>query len=218
WTLERFGHQRVVITTSFGMEGCALVDLYAARSDRLTVVYADTGFFFPETYALRDRLVERYPHVEFVNRGTSLTPEEQALRYGPDLWRGDPDRCCQLRRVEPLRRVLANADVWITGITRSQGKARSDAQLIGWDWTFGVLKINPLVSWDRTQVWDHIQRYDVPSNPLHERGYPTIGCTHCTVPVAGLRIGEYSRSGRWAGTEKTECGLHQAPADPSARS
>lgn len=217
WTVERFGHQRVILTTSFGMEGCALVDLYAARSPALTVVYADTGFFFPETYALRDRMVARYPDVRFLNRGTAVTPDEQTALHGPELWRRAPDQCCQIRRVEPLRRALEDADVWITGITRAQGAARSEAQLISWDWHFGVLKINPLVSWDRGQVWEYVQQHDVPYNPLHTRGYPTLGCTHCTVPVAGLGIGAYSRDGRWAGTGKTECGLHQAPADSQER-
>ena len=208
WTVERFRNRRVVITTSFGMEGCALIDMYAKQGSAPTVVYLDTGFFFPQTYALRDRMVRRYPLMTFVNRGTSLTPQAQAVRYGPELWRRDPDRCCRLRRVEPLRQALTGADVWITAITRSQGSTRSGIPLVSWDWQYQVLKICPLATWDRGRVWEYVQRNNVPYNELHEQGYPTIGCTHCTVPVPGSAPGEYSRAGRWAGTDKTECGLH----------
>ncbi|HEX5962578.1 MAG TPA: phosphoadenosine phosphosulfate reductase family protein, partial [Gemmatimonadales bacterium] len=121
WMIERFRNRRVVITTSFGMEGCALIDMFAAQGAAPTVVYLDTMFFFPETYALRDRMVRRYPLITFVNRGTSLTPEAQEVRYGPQLWRKDPDLCCSLRKVEPMHQALSGADVWVTAITRSQG-------------------------------------------------------------------------------------------------
>jgi phosphoadenosine phosphosulfate reductase len=208
WTLERFRSRRMVITTSFGMEGCALIDMYARLGAAVTVVYIDTGFFFSETYALRDRMVSRYPMLTFVNRGTSLSPAAQEARYGAELWRRDPDRCCELRRVEPFRQALVGTDVWITAITRSQGSTRSNTPLVSWDWNYEVLKVCPLANWDRQRVWDYVQRHDVPFNELHERGYPSIGCTHCTSAVPGSSPGEYSREGRWAGREKTECGLH----------
>jgi phosphoadenosine phosphosulfate reductase len=209
WTLERFRHRRMVLTTSFGMEGCALVDMYARAGGAPTVVYLDTKFFYAETYALRDRMVERYPLLTFVNRGTSLTPEAQERQYGLELWRRDPDLCCNLRKVEPLRRALRGADVWITAITRSQGGARRATELIGWDSQYELIKICPLVNWDRAEIWDYVRRYNVPYNELHERGYPSIGCTHCTRPVPGSRPDQYSRAGRWAGLEKSECGLHR---------
>jgi phosphoadenosine phosphosulfate reductase len=208
WTVERFRHRSVVITTSFGMEGCALIDMFATQGAAPTVVYLDTGFFFPETYALRDRMVRRYPLITFVNRGTSLTPEAQEARHGAELWRRDPDLCCWLRKVEPMRQALAGADVWVTAITRSQTASRGDTPLVAWDWQYQVLKVCPLAGWDRARVWDYVRRHNVPYNELHEQGYPTIGCTHCTAPVQGLRPGEYSRAGRWTVTEKTECGLH----------
>jgi phosphoadenosine phosphosulfate reductase len=209
WTLERFRSRGVVLTTSFGMEGCALIDMYARQGGTPTVVYLDTGFFFAETYALRDRMVRRYPLLTFVNRGTSLTPEEQAAKHGPELWRRDPDLCCSLRKVQPLRRALGGADVWIAAITRSQGGARRDTQLVSWDWQFQVLKVCPLINWDRQQIWEYVRRHDVPYNELHERGYPSIGCTHCTAPVKETRPDEYSREGRWVGRHKTECGMHE---------
>jgi phosphoadenosine phosphosulfate reductase len=208
WAVERFRYRRVVITTSFGMEGCALIDMFAAQGAAPTVVYLDTMFLFPETYALRDRMVRRYPLITFVNRGTSLTPQQQETRHGPQLWRRDPDLCCWIRKVEPMRQALAGADVWITAITRSQGASREGTPLVAWDWQYQVLKICPLVGWDRARVWDYVRRHNVPYNELHERGYPTIGCTHCTAPVDGSPAAEYSRAGRWRETDKTECGLH----------
>ncbi|RME36460.1 MAG: phosphoadenylyl-sulfate reductase [Planctomycetota bacterium] len=208
WTLERFAHQRLVITTSFGMEGCALIDMYARHGVPLTVVYLDTMFFFEETYRLRDRMVERYPHIRFVNRGTSLTPEEQEKRYGPKLWETDPDLCCKLRKVDPMAEVMAEVDVWVTGLRRSQSRTRANLQLIEWDWRYQVLKVSPLYKWERPQIWAYVRKHDVPYNELHEKGYPTIGCTHCTQPVPGSRPDEYTRDGRWAEHEKTECGLH----------
>lgn len=208
WTLGRFAHQNMVMTTSFGMEGCALIDMYAAHGKPVTVIYLDTMFFFEETYDVRDRLVERYPHLKFVNRGTTLTPEEQAAKFGQEMWKSNPNLCCKLRKVEPMAEALAGVDVWITALRRSQSAERATLRVIEWDWKFQVLKINPLAKWQRPQIWEYIQSHHVPYNPLHERGYPTIGCTHCTSPVPGASVTDYTRVGRWNGRTKTECGLH----------
>lgn len=208
WSLERFGAQRIVITTSFGMEGCALIDMCAKPGRPLNVVYLDTMFFFPETLKVRDRLIERYPHLTFTNRGTTLTPEVQAAKYGPELWKRDPDLCCKLRKVEPMYDVMAEVDVWITGLRRSQSATRANLRAIEWDWRYQVLKISPLVKWERRHIWDYVKNNDVPYNELHEQGYPTVGCTHCTQPVPGSTPADYTRTGRWSGIDKTECGLH----------
>lgn len=208
WSLERFADQRLLMTTSFGMEGCALIDMYAAAGKPMTVVYLDTMFFFPETYALRDRMIERYPHLNFVNRGTTMTPEQQAVQHGDELWKRDPDLCCKIRKVDPMFDAMADADVWVTGLMRAQSKTRANIGLIEWDWKYQVLKLNPLFKWDRQRVWEYVKTHDVPYNALHEQGYPTVGCTHCTKPVPGSRAGEYSRDGRWSEFTKTECGLH----------
>jgi phosphoadenosine phosphosulfate reductase len=208
WSLDRFAHFRRVMTTSFGMEGCALIDMYAKRAVPLTVVYLDTMFFFPETYELRHQMVERYPHVTFINRGTTMTPEQQEATHGPELWKTNPDLCCKIRKVDPMYEVMADYDVWITALRRSQSSTRANLRLVEWDWKYQVLKVNPLIKWDREQIWEYIRQNDVPYNKLHESGFPTVGCTHCTRPVEGSRAGEYSRDGRWAGTQKTECGLH----------
>jgi phosphoadenosine phosphosulfate reductase len=209
WMLERFAGREMVLTTSFGMEGCALIDMVAAHGRPVRVVYLDTMFLFPETYRLRDRMAERYRHLRFENRGTSLTPEEQERLFGPELWRRDPDACCGLRKVEPMGAALAGVDVWVTGLTRSQSATRSTLQVVAWDWQYQLVKVNPLATWTRAQVYDYVRRREVPYNELHERGYPSIGCTHCTRAVPGSEVGEYSREGRWTGEHKTECGLHR---------
>lgn len=208
WGMEHFSDRRLVITTSFGMEGCALIDLCAKSGRPLTVVYLDTMFFFPETYELRDIMIERYPHLQFVNRGTTLTPEQQEAIYGPELWKRNPDQCCKIRKVDPMIDVMKDVDVWITGLRRDQSKTRANIRVVEWDWKYKVLKFNPMVGWTRQDIWAYIQANDVPYNKLHEQGYPSVGCTHCTTPVPGSSIGQYSRAGRWAGTQKTECGLH----------
>lgn len=212
WMLRRFAGRRLVMTTSFGMEGCALVDMVARHGQPVTVIYLDTMFLFPETYALRDRMIERYPHLEFVNRGTTLTPQEQADRHGPELWRSNPDACCRIRKVEPMRQALEGVDVWVTALTRSQSAERAALRVAEWDWQYQLLRVSPLAGWDRPRVWDYVRQHDVPYNELHERGYPTIGCTHCTIAVIGATVGEYTRAGRWSGTPKSECGLHQLSA------
>jgi phosphoadenosine phosphosulfate reductase len=208
WALERFAGRELVVTTSFGMEGCALIDMVAAHRRPVRVVYLDTMFLFPETYALRDRMVARYPHLTFENRGTALAPAEQERLFGPELWRRDPDACCRLRKVEPMRAALAGVDVWVTGLTRSQSASRAALEVVAWDWQYQLVKVNPLAGWSRAQVWEYVRTRGVPYNELHERGYPSVGCTHCTVAVPGSALGEYSREGRWTGEHKTECGLH----------
>ncbi len=208
WTMERFARQRMIMTTSFGMEGCALIEMYARTGQHLTCVYLDTMFFFPETYKLRDQMMERYPTIRFVNGGTTMTPEDQEKEYGAELWKYNPTQCCKIRKVDPMYPVMAEADVWITGLRRSQSATRANLRVIDWDWRYQVTKISPLANWERTEIWDYIKKNNVPYNELHEQGYPTIGCTHCTSPVAGSKPGEYSRAGRWSSSEKTECGLH----------
>ena len=121
----------------------------------------------------------------------------------------EPDACCRLRKVEPMRAALAGVDVWVTGLTRSQSASRATLEVVAWDWQYQLVKVNPLATWTRAQVYDYVRRREVPYNELHERGYPSIGCTHCTVAVPGNELGEYSREGRWTGEHKTECGLHR---------
>ena len=203
WGLDEF-HPEVAIASSFGAEDVVLIDVAARAQKHFRVFTLDTDFLFDETYALMGQIEQRYG-IEIERCRSALTPEEQARQHGEALWGREPDRCCSLRKVEPLTKKLAGLDAWITGIRRDQAPARANARKLEWDSKFGLVKLNPLADWTSNQVWDYIRAHGVPYNPLHDRNYPSIGCTHCTRPVLP---GEDPRAGRWSGFQKTECGLH----------
>jgi phosphoadenosine phosphosulfate reductase len=203
WTFDTFG-ETVAISSAFGAEGMALIDMASRVRQNFRVFTLDTEFLFPETYNLMDQVEQRYNiRIERVYPLTS--PEEQERVYGPELWQRDPDQCCNLRKVEPLRRKLSELRAWIASIRRDQTADRAGAGKIEWDAKFGLVKINPLADWSSKQVWQYIREHDVPYNVLHERNYPSISCTHCTRAV---QPGEDPRAGRWSGSSKKECGLH----------
>lgn len=195
---------RLTFATGFGVEGCVVVDLIARAGLPVDVFTLDTGLLFPETYALWRRLETRYG---LVIRGVepALTLAEQEATLGAKLWERAPDDCCGVRKVEPLRKTLASFDAWVTAIRRDQTSARAGAMPFEWDSKFGLVKVNPLVRWTSKDVWRHVFTNDVPYNPLHDDGFPSIGCAPCTSRVGE---GEDARSGRWRGKGKTECGLH----------
>jgi len=200
---ERFA-PRLVMATGFGMEGCVLTDLIGRNKLPVDVFTLDTGLFFEETYTLWKTLERRYDLTIRAVR-PELTVGEQAERFGDALWERDPDRCCEMRKVQPLRAALAGADAWITALRRDQTPDRANASMLEHDQKFGLVKINPLVEWTAQDVRDYVREHDVPFNPLHEQGYPSIGCAPCTSPV---QAGESPRAGRWRGKGKTECGIH----------
>ncbi len=204
---ERFS-PRLTMATGFGPEGALLIDLAARSGLRFDIFTLDTGLFFPETYELWRTLERRYDVVIRAVR-PQLTVDEQAERHGSALWARDPDLCCRLRKVLPLERALEGFDAWITGVRREQTALRSKASSMELDERFGLVKVNPLVEWTGEDVWRYVRDHHVPFNPLHERGYPSIGCFPCTTPV---RPGEDPRGGRWRGREKTECGIHRENA------
>jgi len=200
---ERFA-PRLVMATGFGMEGCVLTDLIGRNKLPVDIFTLDTGLFFEETYTLWKTLERRYDLTIRAVR-PELTVGEQAERFGDALWERDPDRCCEMRKVQPLRAALAGADAWITALRRDQTPDRANASMLEHDQKFGLVKINPLVEWTAQDVRDYVREHDVPFNPLHEQGYPSIGCAPCTSPV---QAGENPRAGRWRGKGKTECGIH----------
>jgi len=202
WASARF--DKLTFATGFGAEGCVMIDLIARAGLPIDLFTLDTGVLFPETYELWRRLEVRYGVTIRAVR-PALTIMAQGLAHGPALWERDPDRCCDLRKVRPLRAELARFDAWITAIRREQTADRATARVVEQDAKFGLVKINPLVAWTRDDVWAHIYAHDVPYNLLHERGYPSIGCEPCTSAVAA---DEDPRAGRWRGADKTECGLH----------
>jgi phosphoadenosine phosphosulfate reductase len=202
WAVDRF-EGRIMLTCSWQMQSSVLIAMLHQIGASIRVVELDTGLLFPETYETRERLVEKYD-LDLERIDPRETVEEQALSEGPELWRRDPDRCCALRKVEPLERALEGMDAWITGIRRAQSVTRRDAKVLELD-PRGVVKVQPLAGWTDEDVKGYLFAHDVPYNPLHDRGFPSIGCTPCT---RAIRPGEDSRAGRWADAEKTECGLH----------
>jgi phosphoadenosine phosphosulfate reductase len=203
WAFDTFG-EGVAISSAFGVEGMALIDMASRVRQNFRLFTLDTEFLFPETYNLMDRVEQKYGIT--IERVLPLnSPEEQERAHGTALWQRDPDLCCNLRKVEPLQRKMGELRAWITSIRRDQTAVRAGAGKIEWDHKFDLVKINPIADWNSKQVWQYIREHDVPYNELHERNYPSIGCTHCTRAV---RPGEDPRAGRWAGLAKKECGLH----------
>lgn len=207
WAFQSFG-DGVEMASGFGVEGMALIDIAVRVNPRLRVFTIDTGFLFPETAQLIER-VERHYGIRVEKVRSRLRPEDQAQIYGPALWNVNPDQCCGLRKVEPLREKLSGLRAWITAIRRDQTAVRASARKVEWDVKFQIVKINPIADWSSDDVWKHVRAHNVPYNTLHDFNYPSIGCTHCTRAV---RPGEDPRAGRWSGFQKTECGLHLADA------
>jgi phosphoadenosine phosphosulfate reductase len=196
---------KMIMACSFGAEDVVLVDMYCRITDRPRIFYLDTDKHFEETNQTRDRLKQKY-NIEFIQLKPALTLEEQAQHYRDNLWSTNPNLCCSIRKVEPLKRILSLNAAWVSGIRREQSITRANAQKVEWDEKFQLVKFNPLVEWNTEQVWQYIKSNGVPYNPLHDQNYPSIGCSVCTSPV---KPGEDPRSGRWAGFNKTECGLHK---------
>jgi phosphoadenosine phosphosulfate reductase len=204
WAYEQFG-RKLCLTCSWQKQSSVLVHMVAELGLDVPVIELDTGLFFEETYKTRERLVERYG-LELI-RPEVISIAEQHKQEGPNLWERNPDRCCHVRKVEPLERVLKDFDAWISGIRREQSLTRKDAQRAEWSDRYEVWKIQPLVDWDAKRVDAYIHVNEIPYNPLHDAGYPSIGCIPCTRPVSR---DQDERAGRWADSDKIECGIHTA--------
>ena len=202
WAIETF-HPRLRFACSFQKTSSVTVDIVSKLVDDPRFFYLDTDVLFEETYTTRDALAARYG-IEF-ERFAGIGLDEQAQLYGDALWARQPDACCGIRKVEPMREALTGIDCWVSGIRREDSSTRAGAAKFGWDKRFGLWKLNPLADWSEADVWDYLNEHEVPYNPLHDAGYPSIGCTHCTRPPGAN--GD-ARSGRWANADKTECGLN----------
>jgi phosphoadenosine phosphosulfate reductase len=203
WAIDSFA-PKLTMATAFGPEGCVILHMLSEIEPKTRVFNLDTGYQFAETLELRERIARRYGiEVEMV-RAEQSVPEYEAGNGGP-IYATDPDRCCRDRKIIPLRRAVEGYDAWISAIRADQSLHRAKADVVGWDAKFGLVKINPLLKWTKRDVWAFVVTNDVPYNPLHDQGYPSIGCWPCTRPVAQ---GADERAGRWAGQAKTECGLH----------
>jgi phosphoadenosine phosphosulfate reductase len=205
---DRFG-SRAAIGTSYQGAGLVIIDHAVRAGLPFPIFTLDTQFLFPETLALKTQL-EEFFEVQIEAVVPELTPDEQATEYGPELWKRSPDLCCTMRKVLPLQKKLEQLSGWITGLRRQQSETRQRTQILEL-YKFDVLrdhyilKVNPLANWTREQVWDYIRTRGIPYNPLHDRGYRSIGCMHCTRAVSE---GENERAGRWTGFDKAECGIH----------
>lgn len=205
WAVETY-FPKLTMATAFGPEGCVILSLLAKIEPRVYVFNLDTGYQFPETLELRDRIAEKYG-IEVELQRPELSVEQYEAAHGGPVYKTNPDQCCRDRKIAVLHRVSRGYHAWMSGIRRDQSPHRAAAPVVGWDKKFGLVKISPLANWTRNDVWKRIVDENVPYNVLHDRGYPSIGCWPCTRSVL---CGEDERAGRWSGTAKTECGLHLA--------
>jgi phosphoadenosine phosphosulfate reductase len=190
---------RVSLACSFQKEETVLLDMLFELEPGARVFALDTHHLFPETYALWQEVERRYGTTVEVFEGPRA--EELEATHGPRLWETRPELYLSIAKVAPLNRALSELDCWITGVRRDQAPTRANAPKLGWDAAHELWKANPLADWSGERCWAYIRERDLPYNPLHDRGYESIGDTHSTIPGAG-------REGRWAGTDRVECGLH----------
>jgi phosphoadenosine phosphosulfate reductase len=203
WAIKKF-KPKIALACSFGLEDIAIVDMISKVDPYMRIFYIDTSLLFKETYDVIERIKGRYG-IEPVCYKPKISLEEQEKLYGKNLWERDPNLCCGIRKVEPLKEALNGLDAWITGIRREQSETRRNAEAVEWDGLHGLVKVNPLINWTLGDTFRYVLQNDVPYNALHDKNYPSIGCYPCTRPVM---LGEDQRVGRWSGFEKTECGLH----------
>ena len=203
WAVDRFG-DRLSMGTAFGPEGMTILARLSNIAPQTHVFNLDTGYQFQETLDLRDKVESKYGiNVELLK--PDLTVEEYEAKHGGPVYKHSPDQCCGDRKLVVLERVASTKHAWISAIRRDQSPDRARAPIVGWDKRFQLVKVNPLANLTKTDIWNYIMENDVPYNPLHDKGYPSIGCQPCTRSVL---FGEDEREGRWNGFEKTECGLH----------
>jgi phosphoadenosine phosphosulfate reductase len=201
WAIATFG-ERICVTSS--MKDAVLVDIAAKIRPGIDVLFVDTGYHFAETIGTRDAVEAVYP-VNVINVVSPRSVAEQDRDLGPRLHGRNPDLCCHLRKVQPLNRALEPYLAWITGIRREETPERRGARVVEWNSSRRKVKVNPLARWTRAELEAYIDEHGILVNPLQYDGYPSIGCAPCTQRVAP---GDDPRSGRWAGTGKTECGIN----------
>lgn len=204
WAFEQF-EESLVYACSFGAEAMVLLDLISKVREQAHIVFLDTNLHFQQTYTLIEQIQKKYPSftIELVQPDLSL--QEQEAQYGSKLWEKNPDACCHLRKIEPLQKVLSTKKAWLSGLRRQQSPSRAHTQYVNKDTRFQKIKICPLIHWSWDEIWQYIHTHQLPYNPLHDQGYPSIGCEKCTFPVED---GTHTRAGRWVTHNKTECGLH----------
>lgn len=203
WAVDTF-FPKLTMATAFGAEGNCIIHMLAEIEPRVRIFNLETGYQFKQTLELRERIKERYGiEVEYVRPETTVAEYERM--HGQPIYSQNPNQCCFDRKVLPLRRAVVGYDAWMSAIRKDQTAHRGRANIVQWDAKFSLVKISPLLSWTKKDVWNFVFKHNVPYNPLHDQGYPSIGCWPCTEPVES---GEDERAGRWKGSAKKECGLH----------
>lgn len=203
WSIERFA-PRFTMATAFGPEGMCLIHMLAELGGKTPIFNLDTGYQFPETLELRERVKLRYGIEVELKRPATTVQEYETINAGP-VYKTDPNRCCAERKISVLKEAAKGHYAWASAIRRDQSADRAKASIVGWDSKFHLVKVSPLANWTKKEVWSFITANDIPYNPLHDQGYPSVGCWPCTRSVLA---GEDERAGRWSGFAKTECGLH----------
>jgi phosphoadenosine phosphosulfate reductase len=204
WGVEHYAPY-LTMATAFGPEGCVILSMLAKIAPETYVFNLDTGYQFKETLELRDRIAEQYGIEVDMVRPETTVPEYEALHGGP-LYRTNPEQCCFDRKVTVLQQAVKGMHAWMSGIRGDQTPDRAQSGVVRWDKKFSLVKISPLINWTKKDVWKRILDEKIPYNPLHDQGFPSIGCWPCTRAVAAGETDE--RAGRWSGMKKTECGLH----------
>lgn len=205
WAYRTYGDD-IVYASSFGAEGIVLIDIISKVKKDARIIFLDTSLHFKETYELIEKVKNRYPAIKIEFIKPEITLEEQAKWYGPELWKDNPNLCCYLRKVAPMEKALKNYSAWISGLRREQSLSRSKTEYVNKDHKFKKIKICPLIHWKWEDILMYLKLNDLPYNPLHDQGYPSIGCFPCTNPV---EHGEDFRAGRWSFHQMSECGLHE---------
>ncbi|MGG0719623.1 phosphoadenylyl-sulfate reductase [Robertmurraya massiliosenegalensis] len=205
WAFRMYPEEKITYASSFGAEGIVLIDLIHQVKPDAHIVFLDTDLHFPETYEVIEKIEKRFPTLRIEKKKPAFTLERQAEKYGTALWKRDPNQCCHIRKVVPLREAIGEKEAWISGLRREQSPSRAQTEFLNKDDKFKNVKICPLIHWTWDEIWAYIKAHELPYNELHDHLYPSIGCFPCTQPVT--KDGD-SRAGRWTGSSKTECGLH----------
>ncbi|MEK3937613.1 phosphoadenylyl-sulfate reductase [Sporosarcina sp. FSL W7-1349] len=204
WAYQTYG-ERLVYACSFGIEGIVLIELISRIKPDAQIVFLDTDYHFKETLETIEKVKKRYPFLRTQLQKPEITVEEQTRLYGEDLFKTNPNKCCELRKIIPLQKAIAPSIAWISGLRREQSDTRKNTEYLNLDNRFQKVKVCPLIHWTWKDVWRFVSKHDLDYNVLHDQGYPSIGCAPCTNRAFSE---EDLRSGRWSGSGKTECGLH----------
>ncbi|WP_301109712.1 phosphoadenylyl-sulfate reductase [Sporosarcina sp.] len=204
WAYDHYGDD-LVYACSFGIEGIVLLELISRVKPDAKIIFLDTNYHFKETYETIEKVKIRYPQLTIHMQQPALTIAEQAEKFGVDLWKTEPNKCCDIRKVQPLEKAISPSVAWISGLRKEQSETRKATEYLNVDQRFKKIKVCPLIHWTWKDVWRFVHKHQLDYNVLHDQGYPSIGCETCTKPAF---TEEDLRSGRWTGSDKTECGLH----------